>query len=291
MAFPRLMCIITLLAILLFQTNYGYSQQKYFMGLPVDTVEISSSSGSYHFDHAGTTTGIRDSYVIAFDKESRKYFTKYKRTHIKLVTQPETAEYKAGPVQTESFDNQNALDSLFVALSVRYKALSIDQLGLSESEMSRIISKKRILKITKTYKQHSHLKREYPTMREKEQMFRGCKNIDTLKLFLDSYKVDTSNRSPIVSDYWDEIHIRIICGNKVFSFEGKYPNTLKLPWHFRSNSMYIRPIFNFDINKYLVAVLPPNFYRKNTIDSEALLNTYIVWYLHQRGIIRNDNLY
>jgi hypothetical protein len=90
----------------------------------------------------------------------------------------------------------------------------------------------------------------------------------------------------MVSDYWDEMYIRIICGNTPFIFEGKYPNKLKQPWYDKSDTAaFAKSVFNFNINKYLIAILPPIFYRKETIDINAIVNTYIVWYLRRRDII------
>ena len=279
--------IISVLALFSLFINLSYAQQKSFKGLRIDTIEITSSSGHYHFDDSGTTTGIHDSYTIAFNKELNAYFTKYKRTHVKLTTHPEAEQNRQGKIRTGTFDRENLLDSLLAALAVRYRALSIDQLGLSETEIINSINKKRIVRIAKAHKQDWHFKRKYSTRSDNEQTFRGCRNIDTLKLFVDSFKVDT-NGYVMVSDYWDEMYIRIICGNTRFIFEGKSPNKLKQPWYEKSaTSVFGRPVFNFDINKYLTAITPTYFYRKKTIDAKALLNTYIVWYLKRRGIIQD----
>jgi hypothetical protein len=265
--------------------NVSNAQQKSFKGLLVDTVEITSSSGYYHFDDSGTTTGIHDSYILAFSKEYNKYFTQYKRTRIKLTIQPEAEQNKQGNIRTGTFDREGLLDSLFASLTVRYRALSIEQLGLKEQEIVNLVNKKRILRIAKSYRQDWHFKPKYSTRSDREQIFQGCRNMDTLKLFLDSFRVDTTSYV-WVSDYWDEMYIRIICSNKHFIFEGKYPNKLKQPWYDKSDtSVFVKTVFNFDINKYLTAITPTYFYRKKTIDAKALLNTYIVWYLKRREIV------
>ena len=269
--------------------NLGYAQQRSFKGLLVDTIEVTSSSGHYHFDDSGTTSGIHDSYIIAFNKEFNRYFTDYKRTQIKLTILPEAEQNIKGKIHNGTFDNEGLLDSLFAALTIRYRALSIEQLGLSKKDIFSLISKKRILRIAKSYKKNWYFKRKYSTRSDNEQIFQGCRNIDTLKLFLDSFRVDT-NGYVMVSDYWDEMYIRIICGNKPFIFEGKYPNKLKQPWYDKSDtSVFVMTVFNFDINKYLTAITPTYFYRKKTIDAKALLNIYIVWYLKRRDIIWDYN--
>ncbi len=266
-------------------TNFGFAQPRYFNGLPVDTVEITSSSGHYHFDESGTTTVVHDSYIIAFNKEDNNYLTEYKRTRIKLTIHPETEERKQGKTRARSFNDEGLLDSLFTSLTVRYKPFSVEQLGLSEQDIINIIQKKRILRIAKAYNQDWQFKHKYSTRSQNERIFRGCRKIDTVKLFLDSFKVNL-NGYVLVSDYSDEMYIRIISRNKTFNFEGKYPNMLKLPWYDRSDtSVFVKTVFNFDINRYLTAMLPTYFYRKKTIDKKALLNNYIVWYLKRREII------
>jgi hypothetical protein len=119
---------ITVLATFFLFIRFGYGQQISFKGLPADTIQITSSSGHYHFDDAGTTTGTQDSYTIAFNKELGKYVTAYKRTQIKLTIHPEAEKNKLQNVRTGAFDANMALDSLFMALSVRYKKMSVDQL-------------------------------------------------------------------------------------------------------------------------------------------------------------------
>ena len=50
-----------------------FCQQVFFNDEPVDTFHIFSTSGYYHFDKAGTTTGYKDDLIIVYDSIQKKY--------------------------------------------------------------------------------------------------------------------------------------------------------------------------------------------------------------------------
>jgi hypothetical protein len=140
--------------------------------------------------------------------------------------------------------------------------------------------------VAKKYKQDWQFKRRYSSKEDNKLIYKGCQNADTFNLFLNSYKVDTGGYI-IVSDYSDEMYINIICGDKKYTYEGKYPNNFKQPWYDHSDTSWIsyHSLFNFDINKWLVAILPEDFYRRETIEISSFTNSYIKWYLKRKQII------
>ncbi|MGN6569638.1 MAG: hypothetical protein ACTHJ0_16885, partial [Flavipsychrobacter sp.] len=276
---------VYLIAFWLFFNHTTYGQQILFQGMPVDTVEIITSAGYYHFDTAGTTTGRRDAYIVAFNKHHNKYISICTRTNIKLTLKPKTETYKVYKIKRASFNKLPMLDDLLNSFSKRFKRPAIDQLGITDENVSKIVTRKKILRIAKAYKEDWHFNHEYATKHENDSIFRGCQNTDTLQLFLDSLKIDTSSYV-VTADYWDEVKINVSCKNRLFSFEGKYPNKWKQPFYEKSETAIgYKSIFNLDINRYLFRILPTYFYRKDAISTEAIINSYIIWYLKRRDII------
>jgi len=107
----------------LFLTTVVYGQQLRFRGLPVDTIFINGSSGHYHFDDKGTTTGRTDIYIIAFDKTTNNYIvTDYKIVTFKATFKPDTSKqtikhltkYKGKVI------SNSTVDGLLTAFSSKY---------------------------------------------------------------------------------------------------------------------------------------------------------------------------
>jgi hypothetical protein len=269
-------------------TNVVYGQQLIFRGFPVDTISISGSSGYYHFDDKGTTTGREDIYIIAYDKSTNNYFVAdYKKVSILNTCRPDTSTQKTRHLIKDKgkiIDNLT-LNDLLSAFNSKYIKPTFDDLGCDRKKFLSLTDESHIRKVAKAYKQDWHFKIFYSSHEENKIIFDGCQNIDTFNLFV-ATKFDTIGYA-MVTDVWDEMNVSIKTTEKSFSFEGKYPNPFKQPWydHSDKSNLFAAPIVNFSINKSLSLILPDKFYRKNTIELNALTNLYIKWYLQRRDII------
>jgi hypothetical protein len=269
-------------------SNVVYGQQLQFRGLPVDTITISSSSGYYHFDDKGTTTGRSDIYIIAFDKTANNYVVAdYMTGTMKGTYKPDTLKEKAKHLSNEKGKviSNDLLDSLLTAFSSRYVKPTFDNLGFDKHEFILLTDEKHIRKVAKQYKEDWHFKMSYTTKEKNEIIFKGCQSVDTFNLFV-STMFDTSGYI-MITDVWDEMHVYIKTSEKEFIFEGKYPNAFKQPWydHSDTSKWATASIVNLNINKFLVAILPDKFHRRNEIELQSLTEEYIKWYLKRRDII------
>jgi hypothetical protein len=281
------MQLFTLISGLLL-TSVVYGQQLKFRGLSVDTIFIYSSSGYYHFDDKGTTTGRTDIYTIAFDKAVNNYVqADYKTVAMKSTYKPDTSEQtiKHLTKDNDKVISTTVVDGLLTAFSSKYVKPTFENVGLDKQEFVSLTDERHIRKVAKEHKQHWYFKMNYSTKEENNILFNGCQNIDTFNLFVSSKFATTGYI--IVTDVWDEMHVYIKTANKEFGFEGKYPNAFKQPWYDHSDTTkpIAGSIVNLNINRFLVAILPEKFYLRNTIELQALVNDYIKWYLQRRDII------
>ena len=173
----------------------AWGQRLTFNEQLVDTIEIVSSEGYYHFDTKGTSTAKSDRYIIVFDSIRNRYVVlDYKRVFDKWTTTPESSEKKE-----EHFKkykglsvNQNSLYSLIKAFSTPYIKPTYANIGLTKEHFLYLTNRKHIHKIAKTEK-FANLGLIFSDKIEKKQVFGGCQNIDTFNLFLSSNQFDTSN--------------------------------------------------------------------------------------------------
>jgi len=292
--------ILLALGLLILKTSSG--QQLVFRGFPVDSISISSSSGYYHFDKKGTTTGTEDLYLIAFDRKSQNYsVVDYKRISILNTCEPDTATRKVKHLTKDRgrLLSNTLLDSLLTAFNLRFNKPTFSRIGYDKQQFLSLTDEKHVRNVAKAYKQDWNFRMKYSTKEENALIFEGCQNIDTFDLFLTT-RFDTSGYI-MVTDVWDEMHVRIKAGEKWFPFEGKNPNPFKQPWYDHSHTDSIpvsgiidsvryyyklpSPIVNLNINKALSNILPHEFHRKNSITFSALTDQYIKWYLKRRDIL------
>jgi hypothetical protein len=269
-------------------TSVVSGQQLKFRGLPVDTIFINGSSGHYHFDDKGTTTGQSDIYRIAFDEATKNYVvTDYKTVSMKSTYKPDTSEQIVKYLTKDNgrIISNNIIDGLLTAFSSKYEQPIFENIGFDKQEFLWLTSEKHIRKVAKQYKQDSHFKIKYTTKQDNHILSKGCQNIDTFNLFVSS-TFDTTGYV-IITDVWNEITVYIKTTYKEFVFEGKYPNAFKQPWYDHSDTTngIAAPIINLNINRFLVAILPDRFHGRNTIELQSLTDNYIEWYLTRRGII------
>lgn len=280
-------------------TSVVHGQQLIFNAQPVDTISIVSSEGYYHFDDKGTTTNQSEHFIIIFDHPSNNYiFADYKSVFTTWTRKPDSSKDKTKHKTKGQIIERSLIDSLLQAFSARYFPPTFKNLGLEQQVFSKLTDEKHIRKLAKIYKADWHFKMSYTSKEKNEIIFKGCQSHDSFNLFLSSFALDTSGYV-MVTDYSDEINVFISTGTNKYSFEGHYPNKFKQPWYDHSDTIkqmmitpkdtfYFRPticIFNFNINRYLVAILPVQFYRRRPLELQSLTNEYIKWYLQRRELI------
>jgi hypothetical protein len=277
--------LLTLIVGLLL-SNIVNGQQLKFRGFPVDTISIRSSSGGYQ--HGGLK-GRSDYFNITFDKKTNKYNAEYKKNYSKTSSKPNATWEKVKQLNKNKTVSNSSIEGLLNAFSTKNLKPTFENFGYNEKQFLSLTDGKHIRKVAKRYKRNWQFRRAYSSREENEIIFKGCQNLDTFSLFISS-KFDTTHYI-LVTDYWDEMKVKITTNEKEFRFEGHYPNTFKQPWYDHSDtSKFFIPIVNLNINRFLVEILPNKFYKRKTIELQSLTDNYIKWYLKRRGIIyRYDN--
>lgn len=271
-------------------TSIAHGQHLKFRGLPVDTIYISGSSGHYHFDDKGTTTGRTDIFIIIFDKKINGYVVAdYKKISMKGTLEPDRVKQKVKEITKNNgkIIPNTIVDGLLTGFSSKHVKPTFENIGFDKQEFLSLTDEKNIRRIAKQYKQDWNFKMRYTTKEKNNVLFKGCQNIDTFNLFVSS-KFDTMDYKT-VTDFWDVMSVYIKTSDNVFRFVGQYPNAFKQPWydHSETSNEIASLIVNLSINHFLVAILPDKFHRRNTIDLQSLTDIYIKWYLKRRDIIFN----
>lgn len=273
---------LTLILTILSCTVFG--QQLQFNGQLVDTIFIKSHRSAYLFDDKGTTKGKEDIISITFDNDQKQYVIEriyrdeYKRTFQPDTIKLDTKVYKSDINKVTDNDKiKSLLKSLSTTVSNPNLFTQVDTVELKD-----LITEKQIRKVAKRYNIDWYFKRRYSSKEENKKFFKGCKSMDTLKIYL-SERFDTSGYV-IVTDYSNTINIWISTNKTEYRFEGKYPNPIKQPWynHSDTSQTFGQPILNLKINQSLSELLPKDFLLKETISNEALVYDYINWYFERR---------
>jgi hypothetical protein len=261
-------------------------QQLSFKNSPVDTLVIASGTGYYHFDKRGTSTGLRDEYILAFDKKQNSYrLNQYRRTRYKSTIKPETYREKAKVLQQGRPVDRLLLANLLDQFDTTYVQLTFQNIGLSSEEFLQLTDERHIRQVAKWNGVDWKFKSKFSDKEDNAALFKGCQNADTLNVYL-ATNFEMSGY-PIVSDYYEEFNVYITTPEQRFRFEGKYPNAIKQPWYKHADSSAILPatILNFSINAAIDKLLPRRFSCLGSLQFESLMNRYIKWYLERRGII------
>jgi hypothetical protein len=264
-----------------------FGQQLTFKGELMDTLKVISNRSYYHFDSCGTTTGVYDEYIIAYNKSVNKYFlSTYQRTEYKLTFKPDTSILEEKILKAGKEIDRNLILNLLKEFEIAYIKPTFDNIGISKKKFLKLTNKKHVKKVAKWYEQEWHFKRTYSTKEEIEELFAGFQKPDTFNLYLETV-YDTSSGYIIVADVDDHFGVIISTSKNKYQFEGKYPNPYKQPWYNYTNSFRFdsKSIINFSINRALLELLPKKFSGVSTLKVEALIIDYIQWYLQRRRII------
>lgn len=261
-------------------------QQLTYKGDIVDTVKIISNSSYYHFDSCGTTSGIYEEYIIAYNKEKKNYILNpYQRTEYKFTFKPETSLKKEKKLKKGNVVDQLLISNLLEQFEISYRKPSFENIGISKDAFLKLTDKKHIIQVAKWHQSDWKFGKLYFTKEENEKIYRGCQSTDTFNLYL-ACSFDTAGYS-MITDADDHFDVIFSTAQNKYRFEGKYPNSFKQPWYSYLNieGFPSASVLNFSINSALVEILPSNFSRVNTLKFEALTNEYIEWYLKRRGVI------
>ena len=274
----------TLTLILTILSYSVFGQQVQFKGQSVDTIFIKSHISVYQFDDNKTSKGKADVISITFDHNDNQYVIdrfyrdEYKRTFRPDTIKLETKVYKS---QIGKSVDSTKIEILLTSLSSSVKNQNLFA-QVDTVKIKNYLTKKQIRKVAKWYDIDWYFKGRYSTNEQNIEFFKGCKSIDTLKIYL-TERFDTSGY-PMITDYSNTINIWISTNQSGFRYEGKYPNPIKQPWydHSDTSKVFGQPVLNLKINQALVNLLPDDFLLKETISDEALVNDYVTWYFERR---------
>ncbi len=274
----QLIIILTILSV------NSFGQQLKFNGELVDTIYIKAHRSVYQFDDKGTTMGKTQILSIAFNPSVNVYqLNQYYQDEYSRTYKPDTIRLKTKILlnKAEKSISNKDIENLLCSLTENIDPNSLIN-QIDTTAFLNYVTEKQIRKIAKRYKISWNFKRRYSTKEENKDFFNSCKSLDTLKTYLND-RFDTQEYI-IVTDVSNTIDIWISTNNSKYSFEGKYPNPYKQPWYNHSDTSQIiaTPVLNFEINKSLMAILPPDFLLINTIANKALFDDYITWYFKRR---------
>ena len=275
--------LFVIIWILLSVTLFG--QQLKFNGELVDTIYIVAHKSVYQFDERGTTKGKAQFFSIVFNPSVNAYqinqyyqdkylwFCKSDEVRLKTKNLLNRVEKKI-----DNRDIENLLCSLTESIDTNTLMKQIDTMTFLN-----YVTGKQIRRIAKKYKANWYFNWRYSSKEENEEFFDSCRSLDTLKEYLnDRFELQGYI---VTSETSSTIEVWISTTHSEFYFEGKYPNPYKQPWYNHSKfSQGITPVLNFEINKFLIEILPKDFLLIESISNEALFDDYIAWYLERRGL-------
>lgn len=277
--------ITSALSMFLFSTLSLPAQQLLFRGQKVNEIKIISDEGVYNFKKRALT-GIADTFSIKFDSANDNYFiSKYIKLSIYQGVDKDTIE-RIHIKKLKHFHQiieRKMLDTLLQAFNHSIFPIDFNSLEISKGHFLELVKKEKIIKIAKLYEEDWRFKRKYSEEEDNNNFFKGLQSVDTLNLFLKA-KFDTTC-CMMVTDVWNVTTIHICAGNKVFSFESKYPYPFRQPWFELPDGFGSKAILNPEINRQLLKILPEYFITRSNIDYHYIMNSYILWYLRRRGIV------
>lgn len=256
---------------------HSFGQTCSFRGDSVLRIEIKSSAGYYNFNQRATI-GKADSITLSpFSKgwQIDAYFQDQFRYEFKK----ERFALKRKPVKIKNkYIDNKLICNLLKELNCSYYPLNHTYFGFDSATF--VVSSKAV----KSKAQKTH------RLRYKSSKSTACisvaQELSDVRLF-DAFlktEFDTAGYS-IISDVWNEFNFSVITPSKTYFFQGKYPNTLKIPWHDLNfnNNLLPKNLLNPLINKYLILILPKKFYQIEQLQLDKIIDQYIEWYFAIKG--------
>ena len=263
----------------------GLSQQLTFRGERIDTIRVRSHLSAYQFDDHGTTKGAAEIYSIVYSAEERRY-----------VVDEHYKDKYAGTFKPVGFNNdrqvvkssigkpvvgQTCLGLIGALSGAQHPTRLISQ--IDTTQFLSCLTRKRIRQTAKKWDIGWYFRRKYSSREENERFYDACRSIDTLGLYLESFR---SQPYTLVTDYANTIHVVIYTSGSKYVFEGKYPHPCRQPWfELGGESGYSHdPHVNLKINHYLEQLLPSRFLLRESLSTEWLFERYLAWYFERRGM-------
>lgn len=275
-------------------TSFG--QKLSYQNEPIESIIIQSTLGKTKFLKGGfifkggqNYKNTKDEYIISFDDKSKKYKLKiYRRTKSKSRYRKggEWTEIKETQIirRNKNIDNE-LVSNLIDELSVKYRKTSFSKIDLSLDDFHKLTEKGKIEKVAKKNELTWKLKKHYSTEKMNETFFEKIRDTIQLNRFLN--ELSEKEDAFITTDAIDEIKIEIITTNNTYAFEGEDYYPYRQPWFLVDDNNNYKPVFNFEINTFLVELLPKNFLLISSIKESALINGYIKWALEEKEYIKN----
>jgi len=285
----RLFCFtrVHITAMLFWMTqSIVYAQIPVFRGDTVMRIEIYSSSGYYNFKRRANI-GKRDTLVIEHFMSEWEIENHY-RENIIYFLENDSFAIKGKNIKLRNRRVPHELiDSLLHELNQSYFPANHLHFGFHPDYFE--VSSKRVSSTAK--KSRWVLDKEEYKSKKSEKVVDAAKMLSDIRLFDEflAVKFDTSSYA-MVTDVWDDIDIWVITKSDSFRFQGKYPNTIKIPWYdFNTpEGLFPRSLVNPKINKHLLVILPKGFLRKEQLHLDRIIDQYIEWYLAKKGDALNS---
>lgn len=268
------------------------AQQLNFKGNSVDSLKFISYSSAFLFDGEGTTKAKKHTLLILYDSKQLNYsVAHYSNENITIRFRPEK-HHDTLEIDRKYFKKYigknvrvRLLDSLLKAYDTTIK-LSLETLHLPKP-LSKYVTLKELKKVAKTHGQDWYFKSRYTMKDEKDSLVNAFKNKDTILLYLKGLNNDTSHY--FVTDGSTFYEFNIYAKGKVYKYESSYPNNLGLLWfNFSGGNRLLDDthyLINPYVNRYLVQILPPDFYMISGLKLSNLIDGYIEWFLKRREIL------
>lgn len=278
-----------LIAVILLWINQSslYGQIPIFRSDTVLRIEFYSSSGYYNFKKRADI-GKRDTLVIKHLSNEWE-IESHHREDITYFLENDSFAIKGKDIKLGNRQIPGKLiDSLLHELNQSYYPANHLHFGFNPDQFE--VSSKRVSSTAK--RSHWVLdKKEYKS-KKSEKAMDAAATLSDIRLF-DKFlagEFDTSGYA-IVTDAWDVMHIWVVTTSNCFRFEGKYPNTIKIPWYDFGTPEELLPrnLVNPKINKYMLAILPKDFLRRERLCFDKIIDQYIEWHLAKSGDALNPN--
>ncbi len=257
-------------------TGIVYGQQLTFRGQPVEKIYING----YPISYEQTNCDKIENFVIGYDKNTDSYLINlYRRRIIDRIQNQEKEELLRR--FNGNIIDKNILDSLLTALSTN-KPPVFTNINLDSKKFKTLTNKKHIQKMIKIFTGGGHFK----IKAKPSALSKGCQNLDTFNLYLSGFLLlDTSNSG---NSYLNNLTTIAIKTDKGFFYFSSQWQHFKQPWIEESRDSgkikIINYVLNFDINQYLIQILPKKFYSRNTMEIQHLIEGYIIWYFLERKL-------
>lgn len=246
-----------------------FSQRLTYRNCEIDTIIIKSTVGISH-SISGKYKSCTDQLCISYDYQKNNYeINSY--TKIKLLRKgreiEKTKKYKTASISKEK------IQFLIFSLDTGYTEITPNKIGVYKTNIDSLIDKV------------SFSTRSLLSQKELDK----SKNLNILNVFLlKKFNKETLNSYSINTGFYDLFNIKIITLRGNYIVTGRDKNLLRQPWNIylpvddntHISSIQFINIFNLDINKALLQILPKDFMNINSLKIDELIREYLMWYVN-----------